>query len=254
MLTRYRKIPPVSTGAASHPQPTCGACPTKRRGNGPPGVQSPPPSVKSKPSCEIRLGRVGPTRNSPLSPALWLPAGRSILAYFFFVFFAAFGFAAAFDVVFDVVFFALRFAVIGMRECSLLRGQESAPRALKRNILSKVSVRRNWWCRPGKEATARPQESAGKITLSGNSPYTDDCRCGIGALSCPQAVPPNHPRIDSRESTTRDAASAAMASPALTPASPLRPVAQRSLVALHQLLPLQQPSSARPSLREKDSS
>lgn len=53
-------------------------------------------------------------------------AGRWI-AYFFFVFFAAFGFAAAFD----VGFFALRFAVIGIRECSLLQGQESAPRALK---------------------------------------------------------------------------------------------------------------------------
>jgi hypothetical protein len=50
-----------------------------------------------------------------------------IVVYFFFVFFAAFGFAAAFD----VGFFALRFAVIGMSDCSLLQGQESAPRALK---------------------------------------------------------------------------------------------------------------------------
>lgn len=54
--------------------------------------------------------------------------GRSVGAYFFFVFFAAFGFAAALD----VGFFALRFAVIGMRECSLLQGPESAPRALNR--------------------------------------------------------------------------------------------------------------------------
>lgn len=60
-------------------------------------------------------------------PFLPRPRTGRLFAYFFFVFFAAFGFAAAFD----VGFFALRFAVIGMRECSLLQGQESAPRALK---------------------------------------------------------------------------------------------------------------------------
>jgi hypothetical protein len=95
------------------------------------------------------------------------PLGRD---YFFFVFFAAFGFAAAFV----VGFFALRFAVIGMSEYSLLQGsgeRTSRPQAPTYCANSARDATAGAVAREMRDV--RPQGNTEKISTSCDSQYTE---------------------------------------------------------------------------------